>query len=313
MLPVGGVVVIEDDLWGRRVRGAEGDEEHVWVDPVRHRRVGITEVDDVDHELTELCQLLRCIHRPGGKNRLEKLIRLADPLLADWLVGIVGNREWIIEVDLLVAVCQGGRGNGPGPDRVGHSRKVGIGWDNSPAKRAPGVEGILGNVRGRHVKVGEARIGVLSESAVVGERAGGGGWRGRGVVVGPGEVVHLPAIECEEPSPALSVQSIGEADRCQAGQAAGERGAIDVLQAVEPLQVGVTKRRIELGVGLVQVHLVGLVETVGVDAGIHMVVVCRQCGRCGRRWWGRGSRDGQVERHATHALGREYRRRRRAG
>ena len=37
------------------------------------------------------------------------------------------------------------------------------------------------------------------------------------VVVGPGEVVHLPAIEREEPPPTLAVDRVGEADRGELG------------------------------------------------------------------------------------------------
>ena len=49
--------------------------------------------------------------------------------------------------------------------------------------------------------------------------------------------------------------------------------AVDVLLAVEPLQVGGAERRVGLGVGHVQVHLVGVVEAVGVLRRIGLVVV----------------------------------------
>ena len=42
----------------------------------------------------------------GRQDHLEELIGVADPLLADRLVGVVGDRQGIVQVDLLVAVGQ---------------------------------------------------------------------------------------------------------------------------------------------------------------------------------------------------------------
>ena len=75
---------------------------------MRHGGVGIAEVDDVDHVLAELRQLFGRIDGPWRQDRLERLVGIADPLLADRLIGIVRDRQRVVEVDLLVALGQRG-------------------------------------------------------------------------------------------------------------------------------------------------------------------------------------------------------------
>ncbi len=75
-----------------------------------HGAIRVAEVDDVDHVLAELGQFFGRVHRPGRQDQLEHLISVADPLLTDRLVGIVRDRQGIIEVDLAVALGQGRRG-----------------------------------------------------------------------------------------------------------------------------------------------------------------------------------------------------------
>ena len=83
-----------------------------------------------------------------------------------------------------------------------------------------------------------------------------------------------------------------------------QRAAVDVLLAVEPLEIAIAERRIELRVGHVQVHLVGLVQAVGVHMRIDLSVIGRQRGgygrvRCrGRRW----RPEWQVDGHAASVL-----------
>ena len=85
-----------------------------------------------------------------------------------------------------------GVGDRRGVGRVGQARDVGVG-------------------ESRDVQRGKAGVAIRREPGVVGE-----GQAAR-VVVGPGEVVHLPAIEREEPTPALAVDRVGEADRGELG------------------------------------------------------------------------------------------------
>ena len=100
----GGVAVLATAMF---VGGAAAQDQHrgqgrpgpvpdchrdVGVLPVRHAGVRIAEVDDVDHELAELRQLLGGVHGEGRQDRFERLVGVADPLLADRLVGIVRDR-----------------------------------------------------------------------------------------------------------------------------------------------------------------------------------------------------------------------------
>ena len=84
------------------------------------------------------------------------------------------------------------------------------------------------------------------------------------VIVRPDKVVQFPAIQREEPPPPLAVDRVGEAHRRQVLEAAGQRSTVHVLLAVEPLQVAAAEGRVDLGVGRVEVHLVGVVQAVGV-------------------------------------------------
>ena len=93
------------------------------------------------------------------------------------------------------------------------------------------------------------------------------------VIIGPDEVVGLPGMERVEPPPPLAVDGVGEADRRELGQPAGQAGAVDVLLPVEPLQVAEPIRRVDQRVGRVEVHLVGLVHAVGGAARVGRVGV----------------------------------------
>ena len=212
----------------RGIRGLSRHEQDVRVLPVGHRAVRVAEIDDVDHELAELGQLFRSIDGPGGQDPLEELVRVGDPLPPDQLVGVVRDRQGIIEVDLSVVVGQG---------RRRHVRAQ------------------------RGARRGEAGIGRRCESTVERERV-------LGVIVGPVELVRLPALDREQPATALAVDGVGEADRGQVGEPAQQRRAVDVLRPVEPFEIGGGEGGIHQGIGPVEVHLVGLVQPVGADAEV---------------------------------------------
>ena len=147
---------------------------------------------------------------------LDQLVRIADPLLADRLVGVVGDRQRVVEVDLLVALGERGCRRRRG------ARRVENGQD--------GRENIRVGER-RDVQRGEAGVGSRRVAAVGREFP-------TRVVVGPDKVVGLPAIQREEPATALAVDGVGEADRGKVGEPAQQRRAVDVLRPVEPFEVG---------------------------------------------------------------------------
>ena len=198
-----------------------------------HRGVRVAEVDDIDDELAELRQLLGGVDRGRGQDALEELIGVADPLLADRLVAVVGDRQGIVQVDLPVAVRQRRRGE-----------DVGI------------VENI--RVRAQYAEGGALRRG---EPGVIGEDAGAvREARSAGVVVGPDEAIALPAIECVQPSSPLAVDRIGETDRRELRQPAGQVDAVHIGLPVEPFQVAGAVGRVEQRIRRVEVHLIGLVD-----------------------------------------------------
>ena len=183
-----------------------------------HRAVRVAEIDDVDHELAELGQLFRSIDGPGGQDPLEELVRVGDPLPPDQLVGVIRDRQGVVEVDLLVAL---------GQRRGGQPRS------------------------GPEIGIAFARWRSSHCCAIGGNRCLGGEFAvgHDGVVVGPDEVVRSPSFEREQPAPALAVDGVGEADRGQVGQPAQQRRAVDVLRPVEPFEIGGAEGESSNGLG----------------------------------------------------------------
>ena len=109
----------------------------------------------------------------GGRMAFKVQIRLSDPLLADRLVGVVRDRERIVEVDLPAPLGQGSRIEGARAERI---------------SVRPSPRGIV-------LKIREARTIRRVEAAVVRER------RVRdilGVVICPRDAIQLPGIGREQ-------------------------------------------------------------------------------------------------------------------
>ena len=229
----------------------------VRVLPVRHCGVRVAEVDHVDEVLAELGQFLGGIEAERRQDLLEELIRLGDPFLPGRLVGIVRDRERVVEVDLAVAVRQT---RGVAVDR----RPVAVPGDSGGVNGGP-VRNMVarGVLLTRGTPERPFRPERLYRPALVVERVplarpwsnspawarGTGCCRSsrRGVVVGPGEAVGLPGIGREQPAAAHAVDGVDEADRRQVGQPAVERVGVHVLIAIEPLQVSHAERLVHLG------------------------------------------------------------------